>query len=61
MSTVQEIKDAIPKLAPKDVLDVKEWLDDWCEDQLELADEVKTALARSHAEIAAGRFITLQS
>ncbi len=60
MSTVQEIKAAIPKLPPDEVAELKEWLEDFCEDQLELSDEVKAALDRSHAEIAAGQSRTRQ-
>ncbi len=60
MSTVQEIKAAIPKLPPDEVAELKEWLEDFCEDQLELNDEVKVALDRSHAEIAAGKYRTRQ-
>ncbi len=60
MSTVQEIKEAIPKLAPKDLAALKEWLEDFCEDQLELTDEVKAALDRSRTEIASGQCRTRQ-
>src|SRR5438552_91203 len=44
MSTVQEIKAAIPKLTPQEQLELKEWLQEFFEDQLELDDEVKTKL-----------------
>lgn len=60
MSTVQEIQDAIPKLSAKELTELKEWLDNFFEDQLELTDEVKSALDLSRAEIAAGRFRTRQ-
>ncbi len=60
MSTVQEIKEAIPKLGPKDLAELEEWLDDFCEDQLELTEEVKVALERSRNEIAAGHYRTRQ-
>ncbi len=60
MSTVQEIKAAIPKLPPHELAELKEWLEDFCEDQLELSDEVKAAFDRSHAEIAAGQYRTRQ-
>ena len=45
MSTVQEIKAAIPKLTPREQVELREWLEDFFEDQLELNDEVKTKLA----------------
>lgn len=58
MSTVQEIKAAIPMLPPKDLAELKSWLDDFCEDQLEIDDDVKAALERSHDEIANGQYRT---
>jgi hypothetical protein len=58
MSTAQEIKAAIPKLRPKELAELREWLEDFCEDQLELTHEVKAALDRSRKEIAAGHFRT---
>jgi len=58
MSTVQEIKAAIPKLPPKDLADLKAWLEDFCEDQLELNEDVKAALEQSHNEIATGQYRT---
>jgi hypothetical protein len=60
MSTVQEIKAAVPKLTPEELAELKGWLEDFFEDQLELTDEVKSALDRSHAEIAAGQYRTRQ-
>ncbi len=58
MSTVQEIKAAIPKLQPEELAELREWLQDFFEDQLELTDEVKAALDRSHAEISSGQYRT---
>ena len=55
MSTVQEIQAAIPKLSAQELADLKQRLDDYFEDQLELADEVKAKLDQSRAEIAAGQ------
>jgi ABC-type phosphate transport system ATPase subunit len=60
MSTVEEIQAAIPKLSAKELADLKQWLDEFCEDQLELADEVKAKLDQSRAEIAAGQYRTRQ-
>ena len=53
---MQEIQAAIPKLSPKELEELKEWLEDYFEDQLELTDEVKAKLDESHAQIAAGRY-----
>ena len=60
MSTVQEIQAAIPKLSPKELEELKEWLEDYFEDQLELTDEVKAKLDESRAQIAAGQYRTRQ-
>lgn len=60
MSTVQDIQAAIPKLSPKELADLKEWLDDFIEDQLELREEVEAKLDQSRAEIASGQYRTRQ-
>ena len=60
MSTVQEIKAAIPKLTPLEQAELKEWLENFFEGQLELTEEVKAKLDQSRAEIAAGQFHTRQ-
>ena len=60
MSTVQEIQAAIPELSPKELEELKEWLEDYFEDQLELTDEVKAKLDESRAQIAAGQYRTRQ-
>ena len=60
MSTVKEIEAAIPKLSRAEIEQVREWIDDFLEDQLELTDEVKARLDQSSAEIAAGQFTTRQ-
>ena len=60
MSTVQEIQAAIPKLSARELADLKQWLDEFCEDQLELTEEVKAKLEQSRAEIASGQYRTRQ-
>jgi hypothetical protein len=60
MSIVQEIKAAVPKLAPNELAELKRWLDEFFEDQQKLTDEVKAKLDQSRAEIAAGRYRTRQ-
>jgi hypothetical protein len=60
MSTVREIQEAIPSLSRAEVEQIREWIDDYLEDQLELTDEVKAKLDRSRAEIAAGQYTTRQ-
>jgi hypothetical protein len=60
VSTVKEIQAAIPNLSREEVEQVREWIDDYLEDRLELSDEVKAKLDQSRAEIAAGRYTTRQ-
>ena len=60
MSSVQEIEAVIPKLSRVEVEEVRAWIDDFLEDQLELTDEVKAKLDQSHSEIADGNYITRQ-
>lgn len=58
MSKVTEIQAAIPSLSREEIEQIREWIDDYLEDQLELTDEVKAKLDQSRAEIAAGRYTT---
>ena len=60
MSTVQEIEAAIPRLTREEVEALREWIEDYLEDQLELTDQVKSKLDQSRREIAAGQFTTRQ-
>jgi hypothetical protein len=50
MSTVQEIEAVIPKLSRAEVEEVRAWIDDFLEDQLELTDDVKAKLDQSRRE-----------
>jgi hypothetical protein len=61
VSTVKEIQAAIPKLSREDVEKIREWIDDYLEDRLELMDEVKAKLDQSRREIATGQYTTRQS
>jgi hypothetical protein len=60
MSSVQEIEAVIPKLSRAEVEEVRAWIDDFLEDQLELTDDVKAKLDQSRREIAAGDYTTRQ-
>jgi predicted outer membrane protein len=60
MSTVQEIEAAIPRLSRSEVEEVRAWIDDFLEDQLELNDQVKATLDQSRREIAEGHYTTRQ-
>jgi hypothetical protein len=58
VSTVKEIQAAIPKLSREQVEEIRQWIDDYLEDQLELTDDVKAKLDQSRREIAAGQYTT---
>jgi len=60
MSTVKEIQAAIPKLSREEIEQIRTWIDDYLENQLELTDEVKAKLDQSRREIAAGQYTTRQ-
>ena len=60
MSTVKEIQAAIPNLSREEIEQIRTWIDDYLEDQLEISDEVKTKLEQSRREIAAGQYTTRQ-
>ena len=60
MSTVKEIQAAIPKLSRAEIEAIRDWPDDYLEDQLDLTDEVKAKLDQSRHEIATGQYTTRQ-
>jgi hypothetical protein len=60
MSTVKEIQAAIPTLSRKEIEEIRQWIDDYLEDHIELTDEIKAKLDRSRREIAAGQYTTRQ-
>ena len=60
MSTVKEIEAAIPKLSRAEIEELRAWIEDFLEDQLELTDEVKAKLDQSRREIAEGNYTTRQ-
>jgi hypothetical protein len=60
MSSVQEIEAVIPKLSRAEVEEVRAWIDDFLEDQMELTDDVKAKLDQSRREIAEGNYTTRQ-
>ena len=61
MSTVEEIRTAIPKLPREEIEAIREWLDDYLEGGLELKDEIKAKLDQSRSEITAGQYTTRQA
>ena len=60
VSTAEEIRTAIPKLSRAEIEAIREWIDDYLEDRLELTDETKAKLDQSRREIAAGQYTTRQ-
>jgi len=60
VSTVKEIQAAIPELSRAELEQIRDWIDERLENNLELSDEVKAKLDQSRREIAAGQFTTRQ-
>ena len=60
MSSVQEIEAVLPKLSRAEIEEVRAWIDDFLEDQLELTDAVKAKIEQSRREIADGNYTTRQ-
>lgn len=54
MSTVKEIESALARLSVQDLQSVRDWLDDFIEDQLDVSDEFKAKIQRAQNEIADG-------
>jgi hypothetical protein len=46
-------------LSREEIEQIRHWIDDYLEDQLELTDEVKAKLDQSRREIAAGQYTML--
>ena len=44
MSTVAEIEAAIPRLTRSEVEELRQWIESYLEDQLELTDDLKSKL-----------------
>jgi hypothetical protein len=57
VSTVEEIRTAIPKLPREEIEAIREWIDDYLERGL----ETKAKLDQSRREIAAGKYTTRQA
>jgi hypothetical protein len=55
VSTVGEIEAAISRLPVKEAEEVREWLEQWLEDQLEMTPEFIASIERGKADLAAGR------
>lgn len=55
MSTVQEIESAISRLSPDEMRQVRDWLENQMEDQLEMTAGFKASIEHSEREMAEGR------
>jgi hypothetical protein len=60
VSTVKEIEAAIPQLSRAELEQIRDWIDERLENNLELSDGVKAKLDQSRREIAAGQFTPRQ-
>jgi hypothetical protein len=56
VSTAEEIRTAIPKLPRAEIEAIREWIDDYLEDRLELTDEIKNKLDQSRRETTARQY-----
>ncbi len=54
MSSVKEIESALTRLSLEELQTVRDWLDDFIEDQLEVSEEFKAKIQRAKREIADG-------
>ena len=59
MSTVVEIESAISRLSLREAEELKEWIEQWIEDQRELTSEFAASIERGKADIAEGRTRTV--
>jgi hypothetical protein len=50
VSTVKEVQEALPKLSRQEIEAIRDWIDEYLEDHLELTEEVKAKLDQSRRE-----------
>ena len=58
--SIREIESAIEELSPQDLAEFRAWFENYCEDNLELTDDVKAKLEQAREDVAAGRYRTRQ-
>ncbi|MSR64764.1 MAG: hypothetical protein EXS18_03165 [Verrucomicrobiae bacterium] len=58
--SIHEIESAIQELPVRDLVKLREWFEDYCEDNLELSDTVKRKLEAAREDIDEGRYRTRQ-
>jgi hypothetical protein len=54
MSKVQQIEAQLETLSPAELLQIRDWLDDVLEDQLQFTDEFEAQIKQSEQEMALG-------
>ena len=55
MSAVQRIEAELQKLSHEEMLEVRDWLEDFLEDQLPFTDEFEAKIRQSEADMAANK------
>ena len=55
MNTVQALESELLKLSPAEMRQIRDWLDDLLEDQLEFTDEFEAEIQQSERDMAAGK------
>jgi len=60
MSTVNEIESAIARLSVQEAEEVRDWLEQWIEDQREMAPEFAASIQRGKDDFAAGQTRTVR-
>jgi len=54
MSKVQTIEAELQKLTPEEIREVRDWLENFLEDQLQFTDEFEADIQQSERDMAAG-------
>ena len=54
MSKVQQLEAEMEKLSPSELQQIRDWLDDILEDQLQFTDEFEAQIKKSEREMASG-------
>ena len=60
MTTVAEIEAAITKLSHSEAEEVREWLEQWIEDQRAMTPEFLSSIERGKSDLAEGRTRTVK-
>ena len=61
MSNVAEIEAAITALSIREAEEIREWLEQWLEDQQEMTPEFLASIERGKTDIAAGKSRTISA